>query len=72
MAGPVWRFDQDAAGTCGVCFRTVTEMYVEGEIAGNEMQTARSVCFGCYQRATRMVVRGELGGPVVAPGYARR
>ncbi len=72
MSGPVWRFEGATEASCAVCFRTVTGLFVEGEVAANDFHAERHVCPDCYRRLTAMLVRGELGGPAPGPAYARR
>ncbi len=72
MSGPVWRFEGSQEAACTVCSRTVTGVFVEGEVVGNGLRTERQVCPDCYRRGTRMLVRGELGRAAIGPAYARR
>jgi hypothetical protein len=70
MAGPVWRFDENKDTTCDVCLRTCRGLYVEGEVADNELAPVRAVCADCLQATNRLVVSGETGGRAKAPAYA--
>ncbi len=70
MAGPVWRFDATREAVCDSCLRACTGLYVEGEIADNELSPVRVVCPDCMARTNRLVVSGEVGGRVPAPAYA--
>jgi hypothetical protein len=72
MSGPVWRFEAATEASCSVCYRAVSGVYVEGEIADNQMHVGRRVCPECYGRLTRMLVRGELGRRSTGPAYVRR
>ena len=70
MAGPVWKFSENAKGVCDYCLRPNEGMFLEGEIADDSLAPIRQVCGDCFQRFTRLVVRGEVGGHAVAPAYA--
>ncbi len=72
MSGPVWRFERATEATCAVCFRTVTGVFVEGEVVDNAFRAGRRVCTDCYGRTRAMLVGGELGGSAEAPAYAHR
>ncbi len=72
MSGPVWRFEQGLEGTCDVCMRTVTGMFVEGRVEDNALDTDRAVCPDCYRRWTTMLVAGEKDRKSPAPAYVRR
>jgi len=70
MAGPVWRFASDREGVCDSCMRRVRGMYVEGDVADNELHGVRLICRACAENASGMVVSGEDAGRAVAPAYA--
>ena len=70
MAGPVWRFMKDMAGSCAACLRRCKGMYVEGEVVDNELSAVRAVCPNCAENINGLVVSGEAGGRGVAPAYA--
>jgi hypothetical protein len=72
MSGPVWRFESALEAGCAVCHRTVTGVFVEGEVAANGFRAERQVCPECYGRLNRMLVRGELGSLTAGPAYAHR
>jgi hypothetical protein len=72
MAGPVWRLDASRTSTCTVCFRQMQGVFVEGEVAGNELTPLRTVCRDCFERSPELVVSGEAGGRVAAPAYGRK
>jgi hypothetical protein len=72
MSGPVWRYEGATEASCAVCFRTVTGVFVEGEVADNDFHVDRRVCPDCYGRLTALLVRGELGRQTAGPAYARR
>jgi hypothetical protein len=72
MSGPVWRYESGTEASCAVCLRTVTGVFVEGEVADNALQIGRRVCPDCYHRLTGMLVGGELGVQAPGPAYARR
>jgi len=71
MAGPVWRFICDREGTCDSCLRRCKGMYVEGEVADNELRVVRAVCPACAANVSGLVISGEDEGRAVAPAYAR-
>ena len=70
MAGPVWRFYESRDATCDVCLRKCHGVFVEGEIADNELAPIRAVCPECLATMNRLVVSGETGGRAKAPAYA--
>ncbi len=70
MAGPVWRFDEGREAICDVCLRECVGVYVEGEVADNELEPVRAVCPECLASMNRLVVAGETGGRATAPAYA--
>jgi len=70
MAGPVWKYDENAKGVCDSCLRLSQGMFVEGEIADDSLVPIRRVCRDCFERFTNLVVCGETGGHAVAPAYA--
>jgi hypothetical protein len=70
MAGPVWGFDATREAVCDSCLRACTGVYVEGEIADNELSPVRAVCPDCMARTNEFVVSGEAGGRAAAPAYA--
>jgi hypothetical protein len=71
MAGPVWRFAAEREGTCDSCLRTIKGMFIEGEVAENELEPVRLVCPECISRMKGLVVSGEVGGHARSPAYAR-
>ncbi len=70
MAGPIWRYVSDLEGTCDACLRKCRGMYVEGEVADNELRAVRAVCPACAANAGGLTVSGEAGGRATAPAYA--
>ena len=72
MSGPIWRYEQNARGTCTVCLEDVTGLFVEGEIRDDTLHQARAVCAECYRREGSMLVRVEAPGKAAAPAYAHR
>ncbi|HVN76457.1 MAG TPA: hypothetical protein VMT19_09080 [Thermoanaerobaculaceae bacterium] len=70
MAGPVWRFQGEMEGTCDACLRRCRGMYVEGEVARNELRTVRALCPACAVNVAGLVVSGEDEGRAKAPAYA--
>ncbi len=70
MAGPVWRWVSDREGTCDSCLRRCKGMYVEGEVADNQLKAVRAVCPACAADAHGLVVSGEAEGRAPAPAYA--
>ncbi len=69
MSGPVWRFEQDLHGTCEVCMRETTGLFVEGTVENNVLDASRTVCPDCYRRWTTMLVAGEKDRKSAAPAY---
>ena len=70
MAGPVWQFDTKAEGICDSCLRRRKGMFVEGEVAGNELRPVRLVCRECISGLGEWVISGEMDGRVPGPAYA--
>ncbi len=70
MAGPVWRFEREREGVCDNCLRRMKGMFVEGQIADNELQPVRMLCPDCIGRYTRLVISGERPGHAPGPAYA--
>ena len=70
MAGPVWRFMTEKEGVCDSCLRRSLEMYVEGEVADNELRAVRALCRNCAENAKGLAISGETGARAVAPAYA--
>jgi hypothetical protein len=70
MAGPVWKFDAEREGVCDNCLRRRKGMYVEGEVAENELDPVRLVCPDCIARYKRLVISGEARGHARGPAYA--
>lgn len=70
MAGPVWRFDPEREGVCDACLRRCKGMYVEGEVADNELRPVRAVCPACMAGENGLVISGEAGSRATAPAYA--
>jgi hypothetical protein len=70
MAGPVWRFDQSREGFCDSCLRRREGLFVEGEVAGNELHPVRLVCSECISGMGPFVIAGEVDGRVPGPAYA--
>ena len=70
MAGPVWRFDETREGICDSCLRRRTGMFIEGEVAANELRPVRVVCRECISGLGEWVISGEVDGRVPGPAYA--
>ena len=70
MAGPIWRYLGDTEGVCDSCLRRCTGMYVEGDVADNELRPVRCLCPACAEDAAGLAISGEAGGRAVAPAYA--
>ncbi len=70
MAGPVWRFVSDREGICDSCLRRSRGVYVEGEVADNELRPVRLLCRDCAEDPGGLAVSGERGERAVAPAYA--
>jgi hypothetical protein len=70
MAGPVWQFDAKREGICDSCLRRCTGMFVEGEVADNQLEAVRVVCPDCISSVKELIVSGEIGGEAKAPAYA--
>jgi hypothetical protein len=70
MAGPVWRFDENKDTICDICLRECKGVYVEGDVADNELTPVRAVCPDCMARSDRLVVAGETNERAKAPAYA--
>ncbi len=70
MAGPVWRWMGELEGICDSCLRRCRGLYVEGEVADNELRSVRAVCPACAANARGLVVSGEADGRVPGPAYA--
>lgn len=70
MSGPVWRFERNEAGICDLCLKVTTGLYVEGEVADNELRTTRRICPACLQLAGPLAVSGEVGQRRPGPAYA--
>jgi len=72
VSGPVWRYESERHGVCGVCLEERHGLFVEGEVVDNEFRVTTCVCPDCYRRDTRVVVSGEAGRHAPAPAYAHR
>ncbi len=70
MSGPVWRFEGNETGACDLCLKVMTGLYVEGEVADNELRAARRICPACLQLAGPLAVSGEVGQRRPGPAYA--
>ncbi len=72
MSGPVWRFESELRGVCAVCLKECQGLFVEGEVADNELHVTTRLCPDCYRHTGWTVVSGERGGRAPAPPYAHR
>jgi hypothetical protein len=70
MAGPVWRFDAEREAVCDNCLRRRRGMFIEGDVAENELEPVRLVCSDCIARYKRLVISGEATGHARGPAYA--
>lgn len=70
MSGPVWRFESSETGVCDLCLKVATGLYVEGEVADNELCAARRICPSCLRASGPLVISGEAGRRRSGPAYA--
>ncbi|NWF99638.1 MAG: hypothetical protein HXY19_01680 [Thermoanaerobaculaceae bacterium] len=72
MSGPVWRFERELRGVCDVCLKECEGLFVEGQVADNELTASTRLCPDCYRNAGWTVVSGERGRRAPAPAYVHR